>query len=83
MAAWRRLQRQTRQGKLRSKLVTSQWPQIDESVKIAIEKHPELAGYLVCVSLGRTPAQLTNSAQRQNRWALSKPDMLVKWVPWT
>ena len=67
------------QTKFFSKLGTSQWTQIDESVKTASEKNPELARYLVCVPLDRTPAQLTKWTQLQTRWALSKPDMLVEW----
>jgi energy-coupling factor transporter ATP-binding protein EcfA2 len=68
------------QTKFFSKLGASQWTQIDDSVTTAIEKHPELGRYLVCVPLDRTPAQLVKWAQLQARWNLLKPDMAVEWV---
>ncbi|MCC7682778.1 ATP-binding protein [Janthinobacterium sp. FW305-128] len=68
------------QTKFFSKLGVSQWTQIDDSVTTAVEKHPELARYLVCVPLDRTPAQLVKWRQLQTRWALLKPDMAVEWV---
>ena len=67
------------QTKFFSKLGTSQWSQIDDSVTTAIAKHPELTRYLVCVPLDRTPAQLVKWTQLQARWTLLKPDMAVEW----
>jgi hypothetical protein len=68
------------QTKFFFKLGASQWAQIDDSVTTAIEKHPELARYLVCVPLDRTPAQLVKWTQLQARWTLLKPDTAVEWV---
>jgi energy-coupling factor transporter ATP-binding protein EcfA2 len=68
------------QTKFFSQLGRSQWPQIDDSVNTAIEKHPALTRYLVCVPLDRTPAQLIKWAQLQARWTLLKPELAVEWV---
>jgi hypothetical protein len=68
------------QTKFFPKLGASQWTQIEESVTTAIEKHPELRKYFVCVPLDRTPAQLSKWAKLKVSWTLSKPDMEVEWV---
>lgn len=68
------------QTKFFTNLSSTQWTQIDESVKTAIKKHPELTRYLICVPLDRTPGQLTKWAQWKAKWTSLKPDMSVEWV---
>lgn len=68
------------QSKFFYQLGTSQWSQIDDSVKTAIAKHPELARYLVCVPLDRTPGQLTKWTKLTSAWRLLNPNMAVEWV---
>lgn len=68
------------QTKFFHQLGVSQWSQIDDSVTTAIEKHPELARYLVCVPLDRTPGQLAKWTKLQVRWTLLNPNMAVEWA---
>ena len=46
------------QAKYFDSLGESQWLQLDKSVKTAIEKHPRLVRYHVCVPLDRPDARL-------------------------
>jgi len=68
------------QAKFFSKLGGAQWTQINESVTTAIEKHPELARYLICVPLNRTPVQLEKWTKLTAEWRLLKHDMTIEWI---
>lgn len=68
------------QSKFFSVLGRSQWAQIKESVKTAMDKHPELTRYLVCVPLERTPAQITTWGVLVADWKKVNPTLSVEWV---
>ena len=74
-----------------SALGTTQWRQLDDSVGAALENHPALARYYVCVprdrSDGRSDGSTTEMQQwdqhvvKWRRWA-SERDMAVEFVWW-
>jgi hypothetical protein len=68
------------QSKFFVKLESSQWRQIAESVQTALEKHPELTRYLVCVPLDRTPGQIKKWMELVVVWGFIKPTLTVEWV---
>lgn len=68
------------QSKFFSDLERAQWMQIDKSVRTAIDKHPELTRYLVCVPLERTPAQIKKWNGLVVAWQNLKPALSVEWV---
>ena len=47
-----------RQSKYVDGLGNSQWAQIDKSIKTALEKHPKLVRYFVCVPVDRADARI-------------------------
>lgn len=56
----------------------SQWRQLDESVKTALEKHPRLAVYTVCLPLDRQDPRL-----KDQEWFLEAWNRRVeKWKGW-
>lgn len=68
------------QTKFFSNLGPSQWTQVNDSVTTAIEKHPELTRYIVCVPLDRTPGQLTKWTELKAKWDKLNPHMTVEWA---
>lgn len=68
------------QSKFFTKLDATQWRQIDDSVKTAIDKHPELTRYIVCVPLDRTPGQHKKWIALEANWRLLNPALPVEWV---
>ncbi len=56
------------QAKYFDVLGDSQWSQIDKSVKTALEKHPKLVRYFVCVPLDRPNARIENRQSAMERW---------------
>lgn len=68
------------QSKFFSGLGKSQWAQVDKSVRTAIQQHPELVRYLVCVPLERTPAQIKKWDDLVIAWQKLKPMLSVEWV---
>ena len=56
----------------------SQWPQIDRSVRTALQKHPRLTRYVVCL-----PMDLPDARVPGQESALVKRDVHVeKWAGW-
>ena len=68
------------QSKFFAKLDASQWRQVDESVRTAIGKHPELTRYIVCVPLDRTPGQITKWTGLMAKWRDLSSILSVEWV---
>ena len=66
------------QSKYFDHLGDAQWAQIDRSVKTALEKHPKLVRYFVCVPLDRADARTEGKKSAQERW----DDRVVKWSGW-
>lgn len=56
----------------------SQWSQLDESIKKALEKHPRLVRYFVCVPLDRSDARISGRRSAKERW----DDHAQKWTGW-
>jgi hypothetical protein len=56
----------------------SQWAQIDESVETALEKHPRLTRYTVCLPVDRSDPRLSGQKSFLDRWN----ERVAKWVGW-
>ena len=56
------------QAKYFHTLGTSQWPQIDESVRTALEKHPRMTRYIVCCPLDLADARSGTRVSARGRW---------------
>lgn len=61
-----------------SALAASQWRQLDESVKTALDKHPQLVRYYVCVPRDRSEGRKPNQTSEMDRWN----DHTSKWEGW-
>jgi hypothetical protein len=61
-------------------LSETQWRQIDKSVRTVIDKHPEVARYLVCVPLNRTPAEIRKWNSLSTAWRELATSLTVEWV---
>ena len=66
------------QAKYFDTLGDSQWSQLDESIKTAIEKHAQLVRYFVCVPLDRPDARIDGRKSAQDRWR----EHVKKWTEW-
>ena len=66
------------QAKYFKSLVDSQWSQLDESVKTALEKHPRLVRYFVCIPLNLPDARKDGQKSARDRWN----DHVTKWSGW-
>lgn len=79
------------QAKYVGKFSDSLWGEIDKSVKTALEKHPRLVRYIICVPLDRSDVRkdrVWSAMERWNarvtnweKWALQK-GMAVEFVFW-
>lgn len=58
---------------------SEQWGQIDGSVKTAIEKHPRLVRYYICLPIDRSDARLDNQTSCLEKWH----EHVTKWAIWT
>ena len=52
----------------RSPPVSNQWAQIDESVKTAFEKHPQLSQYVVCLPIDRQDPRIDSQQWFMDKW---------------
>ena len=66
------------QAKYFADLRTSQWSQLDSSVKTALEKHPKLDKYFVCIPLDRADARINGHKSAKERW----DERVEKWKRW-
>ena len=66
------------QSKYIDGLGDSQWFQIDGSIKTALEKHPKLVRYFVCVPVDRADARIEGRKSAKERW----DDHVAKWSGW-
>ena len=66
------------QAKYFDTLGAAQWSQIDDSVEKALDKHPALVRYYVCVPLDRPDARIPGQKSAMDRWA----DHIEKWNSW-
>ena len=79
------------QAKYFDTLGNSQWSQIDKSVKTALDKHPKLVRYFVCIPLDRPDARIDGQKSAMQRWnehverwkrCARERSMCVKFVWW-
>ena len=66
------------QSKYVDRLEDSQWAQIGRSVKTALEKHPRLVRYFVCVPADRADARVEGRKSALERWE----DHVTTWKAW-
>jgi hypothetical protein len=59
-------------------LDNAQWPQLDDSVKTALDKHPRLIRYYVCVPIDLPDARLAGQTSAYQRWL----NHVAKWSGW-
>lgn len=72
------------QSKYFDTLGDSQWKQLDESVEAAIEKHPQLGRYYVCVPLDLADARIVGK-KTGTLWKSAKgrwDEHVTKWRAW-
>ncbi len=60
-------------------LGTSQWKQVEKSVRQALTKHPSLTDYFVCVPRDRSPAAHSKWSAMTKSWARKHPRLRVTW----
>ena len=56
----------------------SQWAQVDSSVSAALEKHPRLRRYMICMAVDRSDARLEDKKSFLDRWN----ERVIKWESW-
>lgn len=61
-----------------SALTPAQWSQIDQSVKTALDKHPKLTRYYVCIPWDRPDARRSGQKSAMQRW----DERVTKWDGW-
>ena len=66
------------QAKYFFSLGPSQWAQIDDSVETALDKHPNIKRYYVCVPIDRADARVAGRTSAMDRWQ----QRVQKWVGW-
>ena len=66
------------QAKYFNTLGTTQWSQLDKSVKTALNKHPNLVRYFICIPLDRPDARIKGKKSTMQRWN----DHVKKWEGW-
>ena len=66
------------QAKYFNSLESSQWSQLDDSVKTVLEKHPNLVRYFICVPMDRPDARVQGQRSAMERWNAH----VEKWEGW-
>ena len=66
------------QAKYFHQLGDSQLSQLDRSVKTALDKHPQLVRYFVCVPLDRPDPRIEGRSSAKDRWG----QHVLKWEGW-
>lgn len=56
----------------------SQWSQLDESVKTALDKHPRLTRYVVCIPIDLPDGRIKGRKSAKDRW----DERVQKWAKW-
>ncbi|MDE0078902.1 MAG: hypothetical protein OXO50_15385 [Caldilineaceae bacterium] len=55
-----------------------QWTQVDSSVKKALDKHPDLQNYTICMAVDLPDARIEGESSSFDRWT----DRVEKWKGW-
>jgi hypothetical protein len=66
------------QAKFFLSLGNTQWAELDDSVKKALNKHPRLIRYHVCVPMDLPDARLAGKTSAHQKWL----DRIAKWSSW-
>ncbi len=66
------------QAKYFDTLGNSQWPQLDKSIKTALDNHPKLVRYFVCIPLDRQDPRIERQKWAMQRWN----ERVKKWEGW-
>ena len=66
------------QAKYFSTLENSQWSQLDHSVRRALEKHPNLARYFICIPRDRSDGRIDGQLSALEKWN----ERVEKWQGW-
>jgi len=66
------------QAKYFDTLGDSQWSQLDESVQTALNKHPQLSRYFICIPLDLPDARVDRKQSARQRW----DKHVEKWGGW-
>ena len=67
------------QAKYFDRIGTTQWSQLDKSIKKALNKHPALVRYFVCIPLDRSDARIYGKKSAMQNWN----DRVNKWRCWS
>lgn len=59
-------------------LTNTQWSEIDESVKTALEKHPNIKKYIISIPQDRADARVTGKKSFLQKW----DSAVIKWKEW-
>jgi hypothetical protein len=62
----------------RSSLADTQWQQLDDSVKTALQKHPRLVEYAICLPIGPPDARRPDQQSFQDKFN----ERIEKWKGW-
>ena len=57
---------------------SGEWGQVDDSVKTALEKHPRLISYTICMAVDLSDAKLEGQKSAQQKWDAH----VRKWTGW-
>ena len=60
------------------RLANTQWPQLDDSIEKALDKHPRLVRYYVCIPRDRSDGRKPNETSEMDRWNAH----VAKWQSW-
>ena len=61
----------------------TQWREIDDSVETALDKHPSLTRYVVCLPIDRADPRTTTKAGRKQKWFMDHwNEHVAKWEGW-
>jgi hypothetical protein len=61
----------------------TQWGEIDKSVTTALDKHPRLTRYIICLPIDRADPRIVDHTGRQQKWFMDSWDAHVaKWTTW-
>lgn len=66
------------QAKYFREVGNAQWVQLDESVRTALNKHPLLTSYTICLPLDRRDPRIEGRTDLMDRWN----ERVVKWQGW-
>ena len=66
------------QAKYFDSLGNSQWSQLDESVQTALDKHPQLRRYYICIPLDLPDARIGRQQSARQKW----DNHVEKWKGW-